>query len=100
MHIADVFPDDGAHTSDPEWIKYAADNGLVALSKDAALKRDHTKAVQEHRAIVFLIPDQSMPGTAQATRFLDHKFRMAMRARKAGPAIYMLYRNSVERVGP
>jgi hypothetical protein len=98
--MADVFPDDGQMISDPEWIEYAAKNNLVAFSKDAALKRDHTHAVREQAAVVFLLPDQSMSGIDQATRYLENKFRIAMKARKAGPAIYMVHPRRVERIGP
>jgi predicted nuclease of predicted toxin-antitoxin system len=100
VHLSDVFPDDGQQTPDPEWIAYAATHGLVAFSKDAALKRDHSHAVRVHEAVVFLLPDQSMSGTAQATRYLENKFRIAMKASKGGPAIYMVRPRSVERVGP
>lgn len=100
MHLADVFPDDGQYTSDPDWIQYAAELDLVSFSKDAALKRDHSNAIQQYKGVVFLIPDQSMSGVAQATRYLEHKYRIAMKAKKGGPAIYMVYANSVELVGP
>jgi hypothetical protein len=100
VHMADIFPDDGQQTPDPDWIEYAGSRGLAAFSKDAAIKRVHSAAIRKHKAVVFLLPDQSMSGTAQATRFLENKFRIAMKASKGGPAIYMVRPAAIERVGP
>ena len=98
--MAEVFENDGQDISDGDWIKYIARAGLVGFSKDAQIRRAHADDVREHGATVFLLPDQQMPGLAQATRFLENRYRIAIRAARGGPAIYMVRPRAVERVGP
>lgn len=98
--MSEVFEDDGQFIPDDEWIAYVAANGLVAFSKDAAIRRAHMDDVDATGAIVFLIPDQQMSGLAQATRFAENRYRIAQRAAKGGPGVYMVRPKSVERLGP
>jgi hypothetical protein len=97
--MADVFPNDGQDTTDPEWIEYCGREGLTAFSKDKNARIAHAADIRQHRINVFFLPDQQMPGAEQIKRYVDNRFRIARRAQRPGPEAYMVHPKSVERVG-
>jgi hypothetical protein len=98
--MADVYPDDGQHVADETWIARCGKEGWVAFSKDKNLAVAHINAIQRARAILFLLPDQSMKGREQTERYVHYRHRIAMRAKKGGPRVYKVYRSTVEQFWP
>jgi hypothetical protein len=73
------------------WLKKCAKEGWVVFSKDKALR---LRGSEEYRAVVrygirgFILPDQQMKEVDQIKRYMDNRFRIALRARKVGPYLY------------
>ena len=80
-----------AHRRSRTWIPQAAAAGRVIFSKDAGLRTDpEREAVISSEARVFLHPDSQAPGHAILERYLENRFRIAMRSRRPGPFVYMV----------
>jgi len=56
--------------------------------------------IERNEVKVFLLPDQQMPGAEQIARYVENRFRIALRARKAGYAIYKVRPTAVELIAP
>lgn len=83
---------------DVEWIPNITAKGWVIFSKDEGLKSgEELRAICNHGARVFLLPKQSMSEAEQIERFRVHRYRIALRAQKPGPAIYIVHRRRPER---
>jgi PIN like domain len=100
VHMADVYENDGQDVPDDTWIAYCGAQSRVAFSKDKNILSAHLDAVQQAGAILFLLPDQSMGGSQQIARYVEHRHRIAMKARKGGPKVYKVYARSVQQVWP
>lgn len=98
--MADVYENDGQDVDDETWISHCGRRGWIAFSKDANITRAHAETIEVSATVVFLLPDQSMPGREQLARYIHHRHRIARLARKGGPAVYKLYPRKVERVLP
>jgi len=75
---------------DPDWIRDMTECGLVLLSKDAKIRSEHVGEVIDCRGRVFLLPEQRTKAEDQIARYVDFKHKVAHRARKPGPLIYMM----------
>lgn len=87
----------GQRLPDPQWIEEMSAAGLVLLSKDKAMRHDHREVIVRSQAKVFLLPDQSSSAVAQAERIVIHRHRIALKARRQGPMIYILRSGNLER---
>lgn len=82
---------------DARWIQEMTERDLVLFSKDARIKTVHQDAVVAARAKVFLLPDQGIRADHMIARYVTHKYRIAARARKDGPYVYMVRPKALER---
>lgn len=73
---------------DVEWIPDAVELRWVIFSKDIGLTTDPERAkIIECSARVFLVPDTQARAATLIQRYVDNRFRIALRARKPGPYI-------------
>ena len=98
--MADVYENDGQDVADETWIKRCGDEGWVAFSKDNNILTAHINAVQAAGTILFLLPDQSMAGKEQIVRYVEHRYRIALKAKKGGPKVFKVYPKTVDQVWP
>jgi hypothetical protein len=76
---------------DPRWIREMTEQGLVLFSKDARIRTMHRADVIEAKASVFLLPDQQeVTAKEMVARYANAKNKIAVRAQKRGPFIYMV----------
>jgi len=95
----ELYPDDGQYVEDTEWIGRCAAEGWAALSKDDGLRSgDERKAIEAAGVKVFLLPNQQMSGALQIERYIHHRHRIGMKARKSGHGLYVLHPKTVERL--
>jgi hypothetical protein len=98
--MGDIYPNDGQDVADEVWIKRCADEGWVGFSKDTNVVTAHLDAIEASGVILFLLPDQSMSGREQIARYVEHRYRIALKAKKRGPRIYKVYPKSVDLFWP
>ena len=73
---------------DVDWIPEAAERGWAVFSKDMGLTTDPERAkIIECSARVFLVPDTQARAVTLIQRYVDNRFRIALRARRPGPYI-------------
>jgi hypothetical protein len=87
----------GQRLPDPQWIREMSAAGLVLLSKDHAVRHDHRDVIVSCEAKVFLLPDQSSAAADQAARIVFHRHRIALKAQRRGPMIYILRPKTIDR---
>jgi hypothetical protein len=84
---------------DVEWIPDVTGAGFVIFSKDSGLKTSPERdAVVACGARVFLLPDAQAPARHMIERYVANRFRIARRARRPGPYIFMVRPDRLERV--
>jgi hypothetical protein len=98
--MADVFPNDGQETEDGAWIARCSDEGWVALTKDAALVRDHTDALLASTTRVFALPSSNLTGPEMAERYERNLNRIVQRSRRPGPYVDVVHPDRLERRWP
>lgn len=98
--MADVFPDDGQLVDDDTWIADVSHRGWVALTKDAAIARNHSAALRSSTLRVFALPNANLTGPEMAARFEANLNRIVQRARKAGPYVDIVHPDRLERRWP
>jgi hypothetical protein len=73
---------------DERWLKKCGKTGWVVFTKDRGLRDPRTN---EHRALVrwkvkaFVLPSARLKEEAQIARYVDNRYRIAMKAMKPGP---------------
>ena len=73
---------------DLDWIPEIAARDWAIFSKDTGLTTDPERAkIIECSARVFLVPDTQARAATLIQRYVDNRFRIALRARKPGPYI-------------
>ncbi len=98
--MRDVYPDDGQRVDDETWIERASAEGWVALTKDAALVRDHAAALSTSTLRVFSLPNANLTGPEMAARFEANLHRIAQQARRPGPFVDVVHPDRVVRRWP
>jgi hypothetical protein len=84
--------DEAQRKMDVDWIADVTADGLVVFSKDnALLTGDEGQAICDCRAKVFLLPERRMREHEQVARFVAHRYRIALRARKSGGFAYKVF---------
>lgn len=101
VHMTELYPD-GAdqEVPDDQWIEEVAEHDWVALTKDAAIVRDHQEALRRSALRVFALTNANLTGEEMAERFRINLSRITQRARKRGPFIDSVLPNKVERRWP
>ena len=82
--------EEAVELGDPTWIADMTDCGLVLFSKDAQIRKTHACDVLACGAQAFLLPEQGISAKEQIARYTRVRFKVAMRARRAGPYVYMV----------
>jgi hypothetical protein len=101
--MVEVYPDGrDMEVRDVEWIRDASDAGWVALTKDERITRypDEQEALIQSTLRVFAIGNQHLTGPEMAAYYATNINRIVQRARKPGPYVETVYRDSVERRWP
>lgn len=100
--IGDVFPADGQHIADEEWIAHGLDRSWVPLSKDGRIKtRDlEIQPVRDHQAVLFYLDNQQLRSTEMVERLDANRDAMYRAVEKGGPAAYAVRADRVERTWP
>jgi hypothetical protein len=99
--MSELYPDgEDQLITDERWIADVDELGLVALTKDAAILRDHRDALEASALRVFALPNANMTGEMMAARFERHLGRIVHRARKQGPFVDVVAAQRVERRWP
>lgn len=101
--MASVYGEDVAQRlQDPPWIKDAARNGWIILSKDRKLRYRpvEQKAVVAAKAKVFVLAERNLRGEVMLDRFLRNMARITLRSRHPGPQIFRVYEKRVEKWWP
>lgn len=99
--MAERYPDGADQLiGDDEWILDVGKVGMVALTKDAAILRDHRSALEAARLRVFALTNANLPGPQMADQFRAHLNRIVQRARKPGPFFDAVGRTRIERRWP
>lgn len=101
--MADVYPGGADETvPDVQWIADADAANWVALTKDERIIRhtENQEALVDSQLRVFAIANQHLTGPEMVEYFETNVHRILQRARKRGPFVDVIYRESVERRWP
>jgi hypothetical protein len=80
--------------ADERWLKKCSREDWVVFSKDKKLRRRTSKeyrAVHRYKNRCFVLPKGKFGEAEQIRRYVDNRFRIALRARKAGPYIIAVH---------
>jgi hypothetical protein len=100
--MREVYGARGEDVEDVEWLRRCGEEGWVALTKDKriryrAAERD---AVLAHGVRQFVITSGNLTGPQQAGRFVDNRQRIVAACAVAGPFIYVVHANRIEKLYP
>jgi uncharacterized protein with PIN domain len=97
--MREVYSEKTAQKLDDElWLKKCSKEGWAVFSKDQGLRDSRTR---EYRALVrceikaFILPSAKMGEEMQIARYVDNRYRIAMKCNKSGPFIAIVERESV-----
>jgi hypothetical protein len=87
---------------DNTWIADCTAQGWVLLTKDKRIRHRQAEidAVKEAGARMFCIPSGNLTGRQMADRLVHNRHRIAQRAGKRGPYIYLVHADRLERIYP
>ena len=101
-HLEDVFGSDadGQKTHDDVWIERCVEEGWIVLSKDReSLLGLHRPTIDRLGAKVFILTRADLSGREQVERIVDNQHRIALKASKPGPMIWLVRRDRLDRPG-
>jgi hypothetical protein len=86
--------------TDVEWLELAGTEGWAVLMKDGRIRYNvaERQAVAEHRVRCFCLSSGNLSGAVMADRFLDNLEAMTAACADAGPFIYSVQMNRIERL--
>lgn len=86
--------------ADVEWLELAGAQGWVVFMKDTRVRynRAERDAVREHGVRGFCLSNQSLTAEQMANRFLDNLDAIAEASAAAGPFLYAVHQNRIERL--
>lgn len=92
-------PADEAVT-DEEWLGLAGARGWVVFMKDTRVRYNpaEREAVKASRVRCFCLSNQNLSAADMANRFIDNLDAIAAACAAAGPMIYAVHRNRIERL--
>lgn len=85
---------------DDEWIAHASRQGWVALTKDAAIARDHADAPARSTLRVVALDNANVTGPEMAQRDRVNLARILRRSRTPGPYVYVISATNIDRNWP
>ena len=88
------------HVDDVTWLADSAARGWVALGKDERIRRRPAEkaAVRRHGARCFYFTRGDLPAEVYAERILANLEAITHACAEAGPFIYVLHPNRIERM--
>lgn len=99
--MADVYPNGHDQiVGDDEWIVRASDEGWIALTKDLAVVRDHTAALEQSTLRVFALNNANLSGPEMAERYRENLGRILRRSAQPGPYVDVVTSRGLERRWP
>jgi len=101
--LAEVYGEKVAQdTEDVAWIKLAAQRGWVVLCKDDRIRRRPAErdALMEGKVRAFCLTNANLGFDAQAAYFTANRHRILQAARKPGPYLYGVYKDTIKRLWP
>ncbi|MDP9405561.1 MAG: hypothetical protein M3O86_03025 [Actinomycetota bacterium] len=100
--LFDVYGDAEEALADTTWLRDAGRSGWAVLTADPRIRRRHHElaVVRDEAVRIFALPRGDLRGVAQAARFTDNLARMLRACEQAGPFIYVVYANHIERRYP
>jgi PIN like domain len=101
--LADVYGEEAAQeTEDVEWIRLAAQRGWVVLCKDDRIRRRPAErdALMEGNVRAFCLTNANLGFDAQAAYFRTNHRRIVQAARKPGPYLYGVYKDTIKKLWP
>lgn len=93
----EAYPD-GAdqRIGDDEWIALASEANWIALTKDDAIRRNHTEALTRSRLRVFALNNANLTGAEMGERYSRHLHRIIRRSGTPGPYVYVVTASGLE----
>lgn len=87
---------------DVEWLELCGREGWIALTKDRRVRYRpfEIAAVRRHRVKAFALASGNLRAVDQAQRFLENGDRILAACGEAGPFIYAVYADRIERIFP
>lgn len=100
--IADHFPDDAQHVSDPDWIKFGAERGWTLITQDKRIRyrKDELAAVERSGGVMLQLADGNLTITDKVERLSTQRDAIFAAARRTGPALYRVYAERISQVWP
>lgn len=100
--IADHFPDDAQHVSDPDWIRFGAQRGWTLITQDKRIRyrEDELAAVQQTASIMLQLADGNLTISEKVERLTAQRDAIFAAARREGPALYRVYADRIAKVWP
>jgi PIN like domain len=101
--LADVYGEQTAQeTEDVDWIRLAAQRDWIVLCKDDRIRRRPAErdALIEGRVRAFCLTNANLGFEVQAAYFTANHHRILLAARKPGPYLYGVNRDSIKRLWP
>lgn len=80
--------------ADTAWLELAGETGDTRIRYNPAER----EAVYEHKVRCFCLSSQNLSGAAMAARFLDNLTAITNACAEAGPFIYAVHQNRIERL--
>lgn len=88
----------GQFVSDEQWIRETTGRGLVCISKDRkSLLGIHLPTIRKVRAKIFIMAGQQLRAEEQIDRLTRHRFKIAQKAAKRGPMVYVVGKDSLSK---
>jgi hypothetical protein len=95
--MAEVYPQGIDQTIDDDvWIARASAEHWIALTKDLAITRDHTAALEASTLRVFALNNANVSGQEMADRYRRHLEVILQRAARPGPYVYVVGNSGVD----
>lgn len=102
--LDDIWPGEGKHIKDPQWIKYAAENGLVAITADARIMRNPLEraAIKNSGAKVFILANSELHPPVQSFYLGRHILTIARQSlqEQHGPMVWKIHKDDVRKLPP
>ncbi len=103
MHrIADHFPADAQHTSDPDWIRFGVGRGWALLTQDQRIRyhEDELAAVAECGGVMFVLANGNLTIEQRIAWFCSNRSAVFAAAVQKGPALYKIYPDRIAKTWP
>lgn len=100
--VNDVFANDAQETPDEAWIAYGNERRWCLLTKDLRIRYRAAElaALGDGAGIMFVLSSGNLTLSQQVRRFCRSREAIETAARTAGPALHVVYEDSISRRWP